>query len=163
MTVKCVSIGGSEIHVVNCLLYLSVLIYVCHPSSWDFLLKTLQILKFIFQLSQTWFLLWFKKVFLQYIFTLSHFSQRHRKIEVAGLIPMHHLFLSVGGSVPTAWLCWASSSVQQHCALHLQRACQLFEMCHGTWGWPHNFLEEVGNPWSHQKGLSTNDTMQAPQ
>lgn len=118
---------------------------------------------FIFQLSQTWFLSWFKKMFLQYIFTFSHFSQRHRKIEVAGLIPMHHLFLSAGGSVPTAWLCWASSSVQQHCALHLQRACQLFEMCHGTWGWPHNFLQEVGNPWSHQKGLSTNDTMQAPQ
>lgn len=39
LTVKCVSIGGSEIHVVNCLLYLSVLIYVCHPSSWDFAWK----------------------------------------------------------------------------------------------------------------------------
>lgn len=114
-------------------------------------------------LSPTWFLLWFKKMFLQYIFFLSHFSQRHKTIEVAGLIPMHHLFLSAGESVPTAWLCWVTSSVQRHCALHLQGVCQLFGLCHGAWGWPHNFLEEVGNPWSHQKGLPTNDTMQAAQ
>lgn len=39
MTVKCVSIGGCEIHVVNCLIYLSRLIYVCHLSLWDFYSK----------------------------------------------------------------------------------------------------------------------------
>lgn len=36
MTAKCVSVGDCEIHVVNHLICLSLLIYVCHLSPQDF-------------------------------------------------------------------------------------------------------------------------------
>lgn len=56
MTVKCVSMGGCEIHVVNHMIYLSLLIYVCHLSLQDFFFfspENMLVLKLVFQLSLT--------------------------------------------------------------------------------------------------------------
>lgn len=164
MTVKCVSIGSFEMHAVNCLLYLSVLIYVCHPSSWNFYWKLFKFWSLSFSFLRLGFSRDLRKHFFNTYSLSVIFSWRHQTIEVASLTPMHCLFLSAGGSSPIAWLCWVSTPVLSalHSGLHLQGVCWLFGMCHGTRGWPNNFLEEGGDPWSHQKGLSTNDAMQAP-
>lgn len=111
--------------------------------------ENMPVLKLVFQLPLTWFLSWFKKASLQYIFTPSHFPQRHHMIEVVGLAPMHHILLSMagtkeqrdgGGSIPTAWLCLVRAPMQQYCAIFLQGACLLFGMCRCTHCQPNNFL-----------------------